>query len=100
MHIDNPCQRFSVLVSGTNNGVNIKGVFGGMNCRSYITERCAAIIARTSVSLSVVSSNPGVSMSVIRCPSKINGSVVWTPLVHDSISSPTLRSEPLKRLIN
>jgi hypothetical protein len=71
-----------------------------MNQGSYMTERCAAIIARTSVSLIVVSSNPGVSINVTRRPSNSNGSVVLTPLVHDSICSPTLRFEPLMRLIN
>ena len=68
--------------------------------RAYVAARKDAIIFKMSVSLFVVSSNPGVSMRVTALPSRVNSSATWTSAVHDSKSIPVFRFEPLARLIN
>jgi len=60
----------------------------------------AAIFFKISVSLLVVSSNPGVSMSTTRLPSSVNSFASWTSGVHDSKSIPTRKFERLARLMN
>jgi len=72
----------------------------GHYIRTYVVARKSAIILSTSVSLFVVSSNPGVSMSTTRLPSSVNSFASWTSSVHDSRLSPTCRFEPLARLMN
>jgi hypothetical protein len=54
----------------------------------------AAIFLKISVSLCVVSSNPGVSMSTTRLPSSVNSSASWTSDVHDS----KVRPDPQVRM--
>ena len=60
----------------------------------------SAIIFNISVSLFVVSSNPGVSMSATRLPSSVNSSASLTSSVHEARSVPTRRFERLARLMN
>ena len=67
---------------------------------AYVVAKKAAISFKMSVSLFVVSSNPGVSMRMTFRPSRVNTSASWTSAVHDSKSVPTRRLEPLARLIN
>jgi hypothetical protein len=55
---------------------------------------------RMSVSLRVVSSNPGVSIRVTRRPLTTNGREVRTSLVQLSRPRPTGRLDPLALLIN
>src|SRR6267154_6350699 len=62
--------------------------------------RYAAIIFSTSVSLFVVSSKPGVSMRMMRFPSKTNGFDICTSLVQLSSPMPTLNCEPDAALMN
>lgn len=63
-------------------------------------EREAAIIVSTSVSVFVVSSKPGVSMSVTVRPSRKNGLDVCTVSVHDMSPDPTRSEDPLEILMN
>jgi hypothetical protein len=53
-----------------------------------------------SVSLLVVSSNPGVSMRMIERPSISKGTAICTMFVQDLRPLPTRRFEPLTRLMN
>ena len=62
--------------------------------------RKAAIILRTSVSLRVVSSNPGVSIKTTRRPSRLKAAAGWTVFVQDRNPLPTPRLDPLTRLMN
>ena len=72
------------------------------NCLSFTHEvaRKAAIILRTSVSLRVVSSNPGVSIKTTRRPSRLKAPAGWTVFVQDRNPLPTPRLDPLMRLMN
>jgi hypothetical protein len=67
---------------------------------AYVVAKKVAIVFKISVSLFVVSSNPGVSMSTTCLPSSVNLSASWTSAVHDSKSIPTRRFERLARLMN
>ena len=67
---------------------------------THVVAKKSAIIFNTSVSLLVVSSNPGVSMSTTRLPSSMNSSASLTSSVHDLRSIPTGRFEQLARLMN
>ena len=67
---------------------------------TYEVARKAAIILRTSVSLLVVSSNPGVSIKTTRRPSKLKAPATWTVFVQDRSPLLTPRLDPLTRLIN
>ena len=67
---------------------------------AYDVAKNAAINFKISVSLFVVSSNPGVSMRMTLRPSRLNRSASVTSAVHDSSSFPTRRPEPLARLMN
>ena len=58
------------------------------------------IFFKMSVSLFVVSSNPGVSMSTTRLPSSVNSFASWTSGVHDSRADPTCRLDLLARFMN
>lgn len=62
--------------------------------------RKVAIFRKISVSLFVVSSNPGVSMSTTRLPSSVNSFASWTSGVHDCKDDPTCRFDPLARFTN
>ena len=55
---------------------------------------------RISASDLVVSSNPGVSIKVTVVSFKMNGVAASTSPVHDSKPYPTVRSDPLAKLIN
>ena len=70
-----------------------------MTC-TYAVAKKAAITLKISVSLFVVSSNPGVSMRVMLLPSRVNLSVCWTSTVQDLKPIPTPRLESLARLMN
>ena len=59
-----------------------------------------AAIFKISVSLFVVSLNPGVSIRVTLLPSSVNLSATWASVVHGSKSIPTRKFERLARLIN
>ena len=52
------------------------------------------------MSLRVVSSNPGVSIRMTRRPSRWKAPASWTEFVQDRSPRPTLRSDPLTRLMN
>jgi len=67
---------------------------------TYEVSRKAVIILRMSVSLRVVSSNPGVSIKTTRRPSILKAIAGCTLLVQDSNPSPMPRLAPLMRLIN
>jgi len=67
---------------------------------SYEVDKKAAILVNMSVSLVVVSSNPGVSINVTERPSNQNGCACATSTVHDTNPLPTRRSEPLATLMN
>lgn len=69
-------------------------------CHAYAVAKKSAIILKTSVSLLVVSSNPGVSMSTTRLPSSVNSFASWTSSVHDVRFTPTCKFEWLARLMN
>lgn len=62
--------------------------------------RKAAIILRTSVSLRVVSSNPGVSIKTTRRPSRSKAPATCTVFVQDRRPLLTPRLDPLTRLMN
>jgi len=72
----------------------------GRNVRAYVLAKKAAIFFKMSVSLFVVSSNPGVSMRTARLPSSTNSSASWTSSVQDSRSTPIRKFEWLTRLMN
>ncbi len=61
-----------------------------------------AIIFKTSVSDSLVSSNPGVSMSMtgLEYPGSVNNRLACTLSVQDFRESLTLRWSPLTKLMN
>ena len=67
---------------------------------TYAVARKAVIICKISVSLFIVSPNPGVSMRTTFLPSRVNTFESWTSAVHESKPIPTRRFEPLARLIN
>ena len=67
---------------------------------THTLARKNAITFKVSASLFVVSSNPGMSMSVTALPPRVNSSATWTSAVHGSNPVPTGRFEPLARLIN
>ena len=62
--------------------------------------RKAAIMLRTSTSLNLVSSNPGVSIKTTRRPSRSKGFPNCTSFVQDSRLPLVARSDPLVRLMN
>ena len=72
----------------------------GRRAHAYLAARKDVIIFKISVSLFVVSLNPGVSMKVTTLPSRVKSSASWTSAVHGSKPIPTGRFEPLARLIN
>jgi len=72
----------------------------GHYIHTYVVAKKSAINLNTSVSLFVVSSNPGVSISTTRLPSSVNSFASWTSSVHDSRLSPTCSFELLARLMN
>ena len=67
---------------------------------THVVAKKAAIVSKISVSLFMVSSNPGVSMSITALPSRVNSSVGWTLSVHESKSVPIRNFESLAILIN
>ena len=67
---------------------------------THTLARKNAISFKVSVSLFVVSSNPGMSMSVTTLPSRVNSPATWTSAVQGSNPIPTGSFEPLARLIN
>ena len=67
---------------------------------TYVLERYAAIMVKISVSLRVVSSNPGVSIRITTRPSTKKGREICTSLVQLSRPRPTGRLDPLAVLIN
>ena len=67
---------------------------------SYAVAKKAAIIFKTSVSLLVVSSNPGVSIRITFLPLRVNIFASWTSPVHDSRFVPIRKFEPLAMLTN
>ena len=73
-----------------------------MPMRAYVADRKRAIFFKISVLVSEfeVSSNPGVSMRVTALPSRVNSSVSWNSVVHDSRPVPTRKFDPLASLIN
>jgi hypothetical protein len=73
-----------------------KGICAG----AYDVARKVAMFLKMSVSLFVVSSNPGVSMSTTRLPSSVNSFASWTSGVHDSKAAPTCKFDLLARFIN
>ena len=73
---------------------------GGAVCFTYESARKEAVILRTSMSLSEVSSNPGVSMRTTGRPSRRKGSVAWTVFVKDRSPSPIPKLDLLMRLMN
>src|SRR5258706_13238327 len=58
------------------------------------------MIRRISVSLLVVSSNPGVSINVTFRPSNSNGSETWTTFVQELSPFPMRNLDPLARFMN
>ena len=68
--------------------------------RAHVVAKKVAMFFRICVSLFVVSSNPGVSISTTRLPSSVNSFASWTSDVHDSKSIPTRKFEWLTRLMN
>ena len=62
--------------------------------------RKAVIIRSMSVSLRVVSPNPGVSIKATRRPSRLKVSTVCTVFVQDRSPLLTPRLDPLTRLMN
>jgi len=78
------------------------GLFVFQNClnSTHVVARKLAIVWRTSVSLRVVSSNPGVSIKTTRRPSRSKDPAICTALVQDRNPLPTTRSDPLMRLMN
>ena len=87
-----PC---SYLCTGGGDNLH-RSSFFFRNSLSFTHEvaRKAAISLRTSISLRVVSPNPGVSIKVTRRPSRSKGSATCTVLV------PGPRFAPLTRLMN
>ena len=67
---------------------------------AYKVPRKAATMLRTSTSLRMVSSNPGVSIKTTRRPSRSKAFPGCTSLVQDSRSSLVARPDPLIRLMN
>jgi hypothetical protein len=67
---------------------------------TYDVSRKSAMILRISVSLFVVSSNPGVSIKTTRCPSRWKAPAVCTASVQDCSPLLTARLDPLTRFTN
>ena len=67
---------------------------------AHVDERNRAIILRMSVSDTLKSSNPGVSIKVTRRPSSMNVSVVSTVDVHEESPRPIATPASLTRLMN
>lgn len=71
-----------------------------MQSVAHICDKATAIILSTSVSLRVVSSKPGVSMSLTERPDSPNVLENSTRLVQDLRPSLTERSESLAKFMN
>ena len=91
------------FVSAYRGVIREKGTFffGGQGLSfTYEDSRKAAMILRISVSLFVVSSNPGVSIKRIGCPSSRKMRDMCTAAVQDLRPSLTSRLDPLARFMN
>ena len=98
MHVDDPGKLRPFLIPvkrfSPENGETRMPVY------AYEAAKNAAISFKISASLFDVSSNPGVSISIVLLPSTVNSSESWTSAVDDSKLIPIRRLEPLARLIN
>ena len=99
MDVDNSRELRPLLVSDP--GFRTSGNYSeGSLRRTHAVAKKSAIIFNTSVSLFVVSSNPGVSMRTTRLPSRVNSLASCTSSVHEVRFTPTGRFEWLARLMN
>ena len=98
VNVDDPGKLASPLVSVKRFSPEIETRRTPM-CTHEVVKK-AAMSFKISVSLCIVSSNPGVSMRITLRPSRLNTFASWTSAVHDSNSIPTIRFESLAMLMS